>query len=205
MTSKETRSLPLLTAGLLLFVGCGEQHHYREVAEVAQQAADRQAQQNTEMAQLNRDVVDGTRRMVAADAVARKDIITVHQGIQDERAGLKDGFDALEAERKEIAGERRTESILVPAAKATGMAVVAVVVVGFCWALLFGLRRSNTTDAELTELLIHDLARDEPRHLRGASTQPALESRSAANRSEPDLLAEAGRDIDETHRDQNSV
>ena len=132
---------------------------------MATQAAERQAQQNTEMARLNREVAEGTRRMVEADAEARKEIIAVHQEIQSERASLNDGFETLEAERKQMAQERRTESILVPAAKTTGVALVAVVVVGFCWIVLFGLRRSDTTDAELTELLIHDLVRDEPRLL----------------------------------------
>jgi outer membrane murein-binding lipoprotein Lpp len=102
-------SVVMVLCGPLLIAGCNENDR---VAKVATQAAQRQAQQNTEMARLNREVAEGTRRMVEADAEARKDIFIVHQDIQAERAELSEGFDSLESERQRIAEQRRTESIL---------------------------------------------------------------------------------------------
>ena len=93
----------------------------------------------------------------------------VHQEIQAERATLSDGFDKLETERKEIAQERRTESVLVPAIKVIGGSAVAVAVVLFCWALLVGLRRSDATDADVSELLISELVSEHPRLLSATS------------------------------------
>ena len=197
MTRTNTCNVLLALCGLTLLVGCDEEDRHKQVAEVATQAAERQAQQNTEMARLNREVAEGTRRMVEADAEARKEIIVVHQEIQSERASLNDGFEALEAERKQIAQERRTESVLVPAAKATGVALVAVVVVGFCLLLLFGLRRTDASDAELNELLIHDLVSEHPRLLSERSTEPATENSPITNDSEPPLLSAAGQVLEE--------
>lgn len=192
MTRTNSCNVLLALCGLSLLVGCDEEDRHKQVAEVAIQAAERQAQQNTEMARLNREVAEGTRRMVEADAEARKEIIAVHQEIQSERASLSDGFETLEAERKQMAQERRTESILVPAARTIGVALVAVVVVGFCVFVLFGLRRADASDAELNELLIHDLVSEHPRLLNGPGAGPAIENGSVINESEPPLLSTAG-------------
>ena len=192
MTRTNTCNVLLALCGLSLLVGCDEEDHHKQVAEVATQAAERQAQQNTEMARLNREVAEGTRRMVEADAEARKEIIAVHQEIQSERASLNDSFETLEAERKQMAQERRTESILVPAVNTIGGAMVATAVVGFCLLLLFGLRRTDASDAELNELLIHDLVSEHPRLLSERSTEPATENSPITNDSEPPLLSAAG-------------
>ena len=58
--------LTLLPIATILMIGCSDGER---VAKVATEAADRQAQQNQEMAQLNREVAEGTKRMVEADAV----------------------------------------------------------------------------------------------------------------------------------------
>ena len=56
------RPLLIVAAGLMtLIAGCGSNE---EVARVATQAADRQAQQNDELARLNREVASGTKNLV---------------------------------------------------------------------------------------------------------------------------------------------
>jgi hypothetical protein len=195
----------LALLGLSLLIGCGEKDHHKQVAEVATQAAERQAQQNTEMARLNREVAEGTRRMVEADAEARKEVIVVHQEIQAERATLNQGFEKLEVERKEIAQQRRTESTLVPALKTIGGAVVAIAVVVFCLLLLFGLRKADASDAELNELLIHDLVSEQPRLLSGPSLGPAIENSPVTHDSEPPLLSAAGQATEEATQQGEST
>ena len=165
MIRNVTTNLAVILLAAVCMTGCREKDRYREVAEVATQAADRQAQQNTEMARVQREVAEGTRRMVEADAEARKEIVVVHQEIQAERATLSDSFSKLETERKEIAQERRTESVLVPAVRVIGGAAVAVAVVLFCLALLVGLRRSDAIDSDVSELLISELVSEHPRLL----------------------------------------
>jgi len=74
--------------------------------------------------------------------------------------------------------------MFVPIAKATGMALVGLLVIGFCWTLLFGLRNGYATDAELVELLISDLASNEPRLLRinSSAIEQAQADRPALSR-----------------------
>jgi hypothetical protein len=179
--------LPLLS--LTLVAGCADKDRHKEVAEVAKQAAERQAQQNTEMARLNREVAEGTRRLVEADAATRKETTMVHRDIQAERTSLNDGFDKLEAERKQMAQQRRTESVLVPAIKTIGVAIMATAVVLFCLLLLVRFRSSDASDAELNELLIHDLVSEHPRLLSGRHNESAIETNPVTNDSEPPLLS----------------
>lgn len=157
----------------LIVAGCDEDER---VAEVATEAADRQAAQNQEIVRLNREVAEGTRRLVEADAEARRDIVEVHKDLQGERGDLNEQRNLLETERKEIAHQRRTQSMLVPVAQAVGGVLLAAVVIGFCWTLLFGLRRHDQSDAQLTELLVHDIVSERPIVLPAAAVRPALEN-----------------------------
>jgi hypothetical protein len=184
----EIRNALLAVLGLCLLAGCDEKDQYKQVAEVAREAADRQAQQNDEMVRLNREVVEGTRQMIEADTAARKDAMVVQREIQAERVTLNDGFDKLEGERQQIAQERRTESMLVPAFEKIGGALVAIAVVVLCLVLLIGQRNTDASDAELNELLICDLASEQPQL--GRSTVPALEN-TVTNQDSPSTLLPA--------------
>ncbi len=175
-----------LALGVCLMAGCdesdGEQH--RRVAEVAQRGTDRKAEQKREMARLNREVAEGTRRMVEADALARADHVAVHHEIQAERAVLHEGFDALEDERQQIAQQRRTESALGPALGLVSGTLVVSAVIGLCMLLLKESQRSDPSDADVNAILIGELVSEYPRLLPGPSVPPALSSRPP--NSEPD-------------------
>jgi len=138
---------------LIVISGCDDR-----ATQIAREAADRQAQQNTEMAQLNKEVTSDTHQLVEADAQARKEIVGVHHELQAERTRLDTGWDTLEQEWRRIAGQRRTESMLVPIA---GI-LLLIVLLGFCWYALVASRRGDDTDAQLNELLIQEIAPDEP-------------------------------------------
>jgi hypothetical protein len=178
----------LVVTTLSMLVGCEDDDTHKQVAIIATQAADRQAQQNTEMAQLNREVAEGTRRMVEADAEARKEIVSVHQELQAERATLTTGFDKLEVERKEIAQQRRTESMLVPAAKLIGSTCVVIAVLVFCISVIHGRRHDDAIEAELNNLLIQELTSDQPRLLSLRGTMPSIEDQSPPDEGETTRL-----------------
>src|SRR5262245_42992267 len=109
---------------MILIGGCDER-----ATQIAREAADRQAQQNKSMAELNREVASGTHQLVQADAKARQEIVGVHRDLQAERTRVDTGWNALEQERRQIAGQRRTESMIVPI---FGL-LLAIVLLGFCW------------------------------------------------------------------------
>ena len=158
------RRIPMLLAmAAILVTGCEENgNENSRVAKVAVEAAERQAKQNEEMARLNREVAEGTRRLVEADAEARKELTTMQHDLQSQQAEVGEQRDQLEAERKEIAGQRRTESMLGPILKGCAAAAVCVVTIGYCWSLLFSLKRHDDADQVLGELLVDELLSEKP-------------------------------------------
>ncbi|MCG8586258.1 MAG: hypothetical protein MI757_16245 [Pirellulales bacterium] len=148
-------------------IGCSDGER---VAEVATEAAQQQARQNEEMAQLNREVAEVTKRLVEANALAREEIAAMQRDVQTEHARVSQQRDQLETERKEIAAQRRTESMLGPILKGCSVAALAVSTIGFCWYLLFGLRHHGQTEEVLNELLVEEIVSDRPAILPMAST-----------------------------------
>lgn len=151
----KTTNLVLTVVGLIVATaGCGGN---AEVARVATQAADRQAQQNDELARLNREVAAGTKNMVEADAQARKDLIVAQQQLQSQQADIGRGRDLLETERQHIARQRQSVSMWTPVLQGLGIALVAALTIGLCWSLLHGLRSNDDSNQELGELLVMEL------------------------------------------------
>ena len=147
MQHKVRLNKPILIL-LLLTNGCDP-----TATQIAREAADRQAQQNTAMA-----------KVVEADAEAHKDIIGVHHELQAERTQLNSGFSKLEDERRKMAGERRTESMLVAVAKLAGGGLLLVVLLAFCWVVLFSARQEEPC-AELHELVLKEVLATEPKRI----------------------------------------
>jgi hypothetical protein len=134
----------------LVASGCDER-----VAEVAREAADRQAQQNEVMARLQQQVAKGTHDLVAADAAARRDFVAVHHDLQAERHGLERARTALEVERQTLARDRRTESLLVAIVPLASGAVLLTILLLFLRQTLQ--QSTDGVDAELNELLLVEL------------------------------------------------
>jgi hypothetical protein len=141
----------------ILMSGCDDR-----ATQIAREAADRQAQQNSAMAELNQEVASGAHRLVEADAQARKVVVGVHRDLQAERARLDTSWNDLEQERRHIAGERRTESLVGPAIQTVGMLAVVVIVLGFCWYALVKVQDSGESECAVSELLLDEVLADKP-------------------------------------------
>jgi hypothetical protein len=138
--------------------GCDER-----VVEVAREAADRQAAQNEQMGALQQEVARGTRSLVEADATARQEIVGVHRDLQAERQQLGSSWNDLEHERRRVAQQRRTESIVMPLTQMIGAIALVTMLIGFLWHVLASTRSTDTIDVELSELLIqHVLVGETP-------------------------------------------
>jgi hypothetical protein len=129
-----------------LISGCDDR-----ATKIAREAADRQAQQNAAMAELNKEVASGTHRLVEADAQARKEVIGVHRDLQAERTKLNSGWSDLEDERREMASQRRTASLLVPAVQTACLLAVVALVLGFCSYALMNVRHSGDLESVVTK------------------------------------------------------
>lgn len=152
MLKRTNPKISIIWALLILSQGCSDQ-----AAKVALDAADRQAQQNTAMAELNKEVAIGTHQLVEADAQARKDMVTVHHDLQQERSRLDAGWSELNGERHTIAGERKTESLFVSAATLAGSVLLVVLLLGFCRHILAAAQQDGASTAELQELLVNEV------------------------------------------------
>jgi hypothetical protein len=133
-----------------------------EVAEVAREAADRQARQNQQMAQLQSEVARGSRQLVEEDGKARRQALAVHRDLQTERSQLSQGWNQLETERQAIAGQRRTESFLSSLTVGSGAVLAGLFALAVAWLALFGLRREEEAAADACVLLVEDLTAGGP-------------------------------------------
>ena len=143
--------------------GCADDS--AEVARVAEQALQQQAEQNQEMVRLNREVAESTQRLVEADAEARTEILAAQRDIQAQQHGVNQQRDALEQERRNIAAQRRTDSVLAPILYTLGAGLLCLLPVGVAGLMLWHVNHSEAPD--VSQLLLDDMVSEHPRLTRG--------------------------------------
>ena len=151
--------LPVLLLALLLAAGCEED---RRVVELAREAADRQAEQNRQIARQSEQVATATRELIEADAHSRREMVALQRALQGEQAEVGRQRDALEAERRQLALARERESLLLPVLQGAGPLLVVIAALVFCSLLLVGLRRRDTEPDLLGELLVEEMVTEHP-------------------------------------------
>ncbi|MHB0956268.1 MAG: hypothetical protein ACYC0X_07805 [Pirellulaceae bacterium] len=168
----------ILVAGLLLLLligGCDEDNENAQVARVAEEAAARQAEQNQEMAKLNREVAAGAHSLVEADSKARQEVIAAQKDLAQQQASLAEQHDALEAERRSMAQQRYHESLLVPVISTLGLLLLCCLPLGLAWYLLHAWHREAQDEIVLGQLLVEELVSPRPVLLPGPVLLPAIE------------------------------
>jgi hypothetical protein len=160
--SNQTFYLPILLAFLVAAATLGGCNDDERAAQIAQEAAARQAEQNQEMARQNQRIAETAKELVIADARARKELIGVQKDLRADQAEVGRQRDTLESERIKIAAERHWDQLLAPALLDFGLLLVIVAALAFCCYLLIGLRKEDVTDQALGELLIQELAAEDP-------------------------------------------
>ena len=171
-----------LLFSILTIAGCNENER---VAQVALDAAERQAEQNQQIAENSRQVAAGAKRLIEADSQSREELIDLQHNLQAEQSRIGGLRDDLENERREVAAQRLTESRLGPIVKSCVAAAVCLVTIGFCWYLLYGLRHDDA-DQTLSELLVEELASDKPSLLPRFSPPKTLSTDEAARQLPPE-------------------
>jgi hypothetical protein len=176
---KRKTMLILLIAGLATMIGCDGD---RRLAEMAQDATRRQAEQNQEMIRLNREVAASHQRVIEADAQSRQEVLQVQRelierdeqgrqelnalqrdsqtAIHQERSSLDHQHEKLDDERKEIAKQRNRDPIVAAAITGLGVILACLAPIVLAIYLLRAVHRQEPTDAELAELLVQEMASD---------------------------------------------
>jgi hypothetical protein len=114
------------------------------------------------MARLQGEVAQGSRRLVEEEARARQHALAVHRDLAAERSQLSQSWDRLEADRRAIAGQRRTGSFLTALVQGGGGVLAGLLALGIAWLALFGLRQPDDGAAEADVLLLVDGLLAEP-------------------------------------------
>lgn len=154
MPTTKTSFVPLALIATALVIGCDKD---KRLVEFAQEADQRQAEQNHEIAKQNHEIAAATKNLVEADAKARQELVALERDLQTERATIGEQRDHLEAERRELATQRRRESLLAQLLAGGATLVACLLPLVLCWYLLQGLR-SQSHDEALGELLVMELA-----------------------------------------------
>jgi len=180
--------VPLTALTIASLCGCDND---AELARMAETAADRQAEQNKEMVQLNREVAEGTKRLVEAGASSREDFFAIQCELQNERARIGHQRDRLEDERRAIADQRLRESLVAPVLDNLGPLLVVVAVLFFCGLLVSGLSSDNGEGDAVAEILIREMVAERPNILppqasrhsvdNGTPTPPVITDQSDAD------------------------
>ncbi len=150
----------IMTAVLSMMIGCDKNENAR-LAQMADEHLQRQAEQNRQMTELHREVAEGSRQLVEADAKARQEMVAAQRQLQTEHAKVGQQRDALENERREIALQRHREPIIAAAVLNVGLLLACLLPLMLCWRLLHG-KVEPADDQVVAEALIEDLVRHEP-------------------------------------------
>ncbi len=129
--------------------------------QVARESAERQAAQTRQMVQLQQQIAEGTKQLVASDAEARREWIGLQRDLQADLAQVGQQRDALESERRAIAAHRHRDPILAAAIESCGLIVACLVPL---LAAVYALRKTaeEPLDARAATQLIHELQRRRP-------------------------------------------
>jgi hypothetical protein len=145
----------------------------KRVNAVLRENLTRQAQLNREILRQNHEVAAAARKLVEADAEARREVIALQREIQAERNSIVKLQDAMNAERRELARERIRDPIVAAALiNAAFLGAVAMALV-FYWFLLRRLGMDND-EATLRDVLLAEITSDRPVFLPRQASPPAL-------------------------------
>jgi hypothetical protein len=154
---KTARLPPIWTAlTFVVLIGIGCSSGDERLVELSHESAERQAEQNRLVETNNRQVLEATNRLVEADVKSRTENIELHRQIEAERSGINEQRDALEQERRQIAGERIRDPIIAESIRAVAGLIAAILPLIVCLFLLRGLFHKSDQET-LAEVLIEDL------------------------------------------------
>jgi len=171
---KPSLLLVILIPTIVLASGC--RSNDARIAEMAQRQADREAEHVRQMAHLQGQAAEGSRRLVEADAEARKELTELQRDLRSDQSTVGQQRDALEAERRQIAADRRWDSTVGPAITGAAVLLACLLPLILCVMLLRGLRNPEEAHEALSAILVEELVAERPRLLPRPSQRSALEA-----------------------------
>lgn len=188
-----TPTLTILVAVLLLLMLISSCSHPsdRQLAEMAERHLEREAQHNRQLAELQKQIADGTRQLIAADAESRTELAKWQREVNADRIEIGRQRDLLEAERREQAEQRARDPIIATAISQSCLLMACILPLILCWYLLHsGVEPAD--DHAVANVLLQDLVIREPLLLSRADRQRGIALReSDESRPAPDAVEDA--------------
>jgi hypothetical protein len=149
---------PVILLTIILAAGCDED---KRLVQLAQEADQRQAGQNHEIARQNQQIAEATKQLVEADAKARQELVGLERDLQAEKAEVGRQRDELERERRQIAQARDWDSAAAKAVDGAAAFLAAILPLIICAYLLYHMARGNA-DEVIAEVLVGEIASGKP-------------------------------------------
>jgi hypothetical protein len=164
---------PLYLALIVLLLTAGCQNKDERLAQMAERHEARQAEQNQRMADLQKQVAEGSKRLVEEDAKAREALTTMQSALRADQSEIGKQRDALEADRREIAVQRNRDPIVAAAIMQVGLYAACLLPLVLAGYMVWATRPSaSQDDAIVSELLVTELAAEHPLLLAPPEKQP---------------------------------
>ena len=170
---------------LMIIAGCGDAPDLRDqrLAEFARDTMQEQRLHNERMADQSGAVVEESRqlaetakRLVEHDAQSRREIIAAQteltSQLHQQQAAVAAGRDRLEQDRQQIAERRYWDPIIALTLESTGLAIACLLPLVICFFVIRQMHNQEPDHAAVAELLIQELADDQPLLLRGMFPEP---------------------------------
>jgi small-conductance mechanosensitive channel len=166
------KQIPLTSLLICLIAGCGSDD--AQLVQMAREHAAQQAAQNEKMAELQKSVADGSKRLVEAEAESRDKLLAMQDNLRADQATVGEQRDKLEGERREIAQQRIRDPIIAEAIVQVGLYLACLLPLVLAGYLVYSMRHTaSQDDAAVTEFLVTDIVAEHPLLL-GPPTQKAL-------------------------------
>jgi hypothetical protein len=164
---------------LLTMIGCQSSTDDRLV-ELAREHAERQAESQRQMTDLQKQVAAGSRQLVEADAKARGELTSLQHDLRSDQADIGHERDKMEAERREIAANRYRDPIVAAFIMDIGIVLACLLPLIVAVYVLWSARRAGESDSAVAELLVQELIASEPMLLfHDRSSFPRLDNEAA--------------------------
>jgi hypothetical protein len=158
---------------LISLIGCGSNDE--RLVKMANDHETRQAEQNQHMADLQKSVAEGSKRLIEADAVSREKFLAMQDNLRSDQAAIGQQRDALEADRREIAVQRNRDPIIAATIMEVGQYLACLLPLIFAGYLVYAMRHTaSQDDALVAEFLVTDAVAEHPLLLGPPPPMPLL-------------------------------
>ena len=151
--NRRTFVLPLALLAAVVAAGCDSER----LARMAEQSTKEQSAQNQRVSQAHGSLTEGSRQLVEADAQARRELVKLQDKVRDDQALVNEQRDALDAERKAMAAERRNDTLCSSSLVTFGILLACLAPLILAGIALATLNRGSSQQ-EVSDVLCQELA-----------------------------------------------